>query len=1425
VVLGRYRVLRRLGAGGMAEVFLAKAGGAEGLEKILVVKRVLPTFARSPRFIGMFVDEAKVAMRLNHPNIVQVYAFEQVREEFLLAMEYVDGLDLGRLLAAARRREQRLPYALCALIVMETAKGLDYAHNRKDESGTPMDIVHRDVSPQNVLVSYDGAVKIADFGIARARMVTEETGVIKGKFSYMSPEQARGQRVDRRSDVYSLGVLLAELLMNRAMYPGIAGVEVLEQVREGRVTHPRGVDRDVPEELDRIARRAMSLDLEERYPTCRSLAGALSHWLHEQDELHDAGELERFLLEVSPREVTSPEGPRRASNDAPANVTNATILSMGQGGRDLRERRGVVVVSGRLRDAREEGPVSGHETTTEGASDQAAGVLDDIAFKYDAILEWPDGRARRSFRFVLGLGRVSVDDPLHATRLSLDVLEALDGLSADAPVPISASIGLSRGTVSTVRSAGRIRHEPIGNVFDVARHLADAGAREEVLATGEVYRLARRAFSFDTHHARDVPVSTVSGPVPLAGVSVTGPSRSIRAYRLRGARTREERAADARALAKQVGLFGRSNEIHALVETYVETVQTQRSASLAIVGELGVGKSALVGAALGRFQPDPRLLRVECVFGTSEIPYAAVAELVREASGLQENQSEEETRALLRSTVHRLIKISDKRESVLHALEPLLLPSAKKSQEEGGDAHHLIAVAVRDLLAAIARKGPTVVWIDALQFADTPSLQLLARLLVQSYDSSLLVILCTRPGDRVEGILRGIPRIDLGELLDDDRKSLIVAHFGGAQVPPELHQAIVHRAGGNPFFLLELVEALLDRGVIRVEGEGDEKRVIRRQGVAFALPTTLEDVIAARITELPDAERLALRWLAVAGPGMREAEVSKISGGPLEDAISSLEARGLLVKKAGGVLGFSSAVVRHVAYESIDAGDRARMHRRVGSWLSGLDVTVPPARIARHHELAGDHAAAAASWKAAGKAALAVYSNRDALRFFARALQLLPEDSPDRFDLHEHREQILRILGMRSEQRIELEAMRAVAERTRQPRFLAVAMSRLARHDLDASRPAAVDAMLRRALDASIEAGDKSAEVEAMRLYGHLRRDQGDVHGALEAFDRALARAGLDPEQLGARGLTLVQKGLLLWRVGNLAASLEASAEAIAIFRRLGNKGHEAYALNALGVCLASNGSYEDAIASMRASIILDREAGDRMHLGRKTSNIGQMYADLGDVSRALEFLRRSLDIFESLEDHPGRPDALTAMGELLIEQVGDLDAATRALDDAYAIALRFGDPYDLAHERIVRGQLHDAMGDHASAERAAREAVSYARQAAAVGYELLASATRAKFLARLGRAQEARDVAHEAQGAARLRGVVERAERVHLELMIALELAGDPDGAARARADARSVVEAHLAQIRDAALRERYLATPTVRVIRGDAPSAQPSS
>src|SRR5579864_2585922 len=264
--IAQFEIVRRLGAGGMAEVFLAKKRGAEGTYKILVLKRILPTYGGSRRFRSMFIEEAHLATRLNHPNVVQVFEFQDFGDEgLLLAMEFVEGCDLGRLMGAARAKGTNIPPWLGAWIVSEAAKGLHYAHEKKDEAGQPLEIVHRDVSPQNILLSFEGAVKIADFGIASARLFAEEQGVLKGKFGYMSPEQARGDSLDRRSDLYALGVILWEILAGRPIHGGLGGEALLDIVRSGIVEPPTTHAEDIPAELEQIALKALAPARNDRF--------------------------------------------------------------------------------------------------------------------------------------------------------------------------------------------------------------------------------------------------------------------------------------------------------------------------------------------------------------------------------------------------------------------------------------------------------------------------------------------------------------------------------------------------------------------------------------------------------------------------------------------------------------------------------------------------------------------------------------------------------------------------------------------------------------------------------------------------------------------------------------------------------------------------------------------------------------------------------------------------------------------------------------------------------------------------------------------------------------------------------------------------------------------------------------------------------
>ncbi len=1396
--LGRYQVIRRLGTGGMAEVFLARARGAEGIDKLLVVKRVLPSFARNPKFVAMFTAEAQVAVRLNHPNIVQVYAFEQMRDEFLLSMEYVDGLDLGRLAAAARREGRRLPAALAAYVCMEVAKGLDYAHKRRDEEGRPLEIVHRDVSPQNILLSHEGGVKVADFGIAKARLVSEETGVIKGKFAYMSPEQAGGRSVDRRSDVYSLGVVLAELLMNRPMHQGYKGLEVLERVREGRVVFPREVDPSVPTELDAIVRRALAFDPEDRFQSARSMASELAFYLHGLEEPVEAEALERFIEQVAPR-PRSQSGSLRLS-------TVPTLRTEAGGRAEHRELRQVVVISGAFHDE-----WSGALPEGDAIGKRARDMLREMAYKSGAVLRWPQGEAGGVFRLVVGATTPSVQDPLRAVSLALDVREAFEGLSADLLRSPRISLGVARGRVALLRPhRGQPSIEPLDAVFRVADALAQRAEPAEILVTGEVRRMVRRHYAFQDERSLEVRLED------------DAQERSVRAHRLRGARTRAERTAEALGTLGEEGLLGREEHVQQLLDIYRNVVESSRTHHVLILGELGVGKSTLATASITAMRPPPRLLHVECSFDMKDAPYAACVSLVREAARIPEDANEEQIREHLRNAVDDWFPgDATRREEVLEGLQ-LLLFHAKDGASPPHDEteqERLVARSLERMLLAVARDGPTVVWVDDLQWIDNSSLGFVRSVAQRPFDVPVLTLFCGQPDPSVETALATVPRILLGELPPSARHQLLrrafARAFPDALPTEELERLVLDKAGGNPFFIGELVEALVERGAVHLEASSEDgpARIRLRSHAPTSLPTTLEGVVSARIGALPPEQSEALQWLAVADPGLPLDVLEELAERELGEAVEELIGRGLLTRDEEGRTTFSTGLVRQVAYQQIDPQQRRRMHRKVARFLSREgDRHVPPARVANHWKQAGDRLRAAEAFLRAAEAARRVHSNQDALRFYGEALRLLPSDDPQRFELLVQREEILRGLGRHMTQRErELKALLQSAEASGLAEHLALAHARWGRWALDQADPAHAARHLSQALNAARESGEISLQVESLRLMAELEQLRGHPEQALQHCDEALRLVGTSRMRLTERGSVLLQRASLLRLLGEAEESIAPIVEALVVFRRLGRKRDEALALNRLGIALAARGDYEDALALFRASIRIDRDIGDRFHLARKLSNVAQLYAELGDPERALAFALRAERVLQVFDDAQARTDVLCALAEQLIEHER-LDEAAGYLDRARRGAESTGDPYDLARERLVRATIERARGDLQRMEEAAEEAIEEARRGGILAFELQGLALQAEALARMGMHERAERRLREVLTRLRRGQHMEQAERVYGALGRAAAALGASSVAAKARRLASERLRRRAARLSTETVRKRYLGRPLLR-------------
>jgi serine/threonine protein kinase len=278
---GRYKLVARIGIGGMAEVFRAVVNGPEGWERELVVKRILPQLSGNAQFQRMFVREAKISALLMHPNIVQIYEFGQADGMYFIAMESVQGVTLREALNKLKREQRAMPFMVAADIARQVCTGLDYAHTLRGSDGRALEIVHQDISPTNVMLAYNGTVKVLDFGIARATSFNDDpqNGLVKGKVSYLAPEQVSLQPFDRRADVFALGAVLHEMLTGVRLFPAKNDMARMKQLLAQPIPTPSAVNAAIPPELDEIVMRALALNPAARYPSAAAMAADIERTL------------------------------------------------------------------------------------------------------------------------------------------------------------------------------------------------------------------------------------------------------------------------------------------------------------------------------------------------------------------------------------------------------------------------------------------------------------------------------------------------------------------------------------------------------------------------------------------------------------------------------------------------------------------------------------------------------------------------------------------------------------------------------------------------------------------------------------------------------------------------------------------------------------------------------------------------------------------------------------------------------------------------------------------------------------------------------------------------------------------------------------------------------------------------------------------
>ncbi len=986
---GKYHVLGRIARGGMAEIYKVKTVGLAGFEKVQALKRIRPHFAREPRFIRSFIDEARIAAELNHRNIVQVFDFGKAEGELFLAMELIEGVNLRTAMVNAKQQNIALPVAIACYVLGEIGAGLEYAHRKTDNQGQPLAIVHCDVSPQNVMLSREGYVKILDFGVARARFGARQNNRrLRGKPRYMAPEQTRGEWPTPATDVFALGIVSWEVLTGMPLFEGTTLPEILAAVRRADAPRVDRLNPDVPAKVATALARALAPE-----PTDRGTAGELAAVLSSTAQLvmsqTGARALTTWLSRVygwqsgelpavpPPPAFTPGHAPGRPGTDAgtrPGTATgtgdlNPTVrLRTGSGDLHIASAVSVdlsvatldlsppapgtdfwdeptgaetqqVTVTGfredideivpdlpRLFEKRRVVAVAALLAGGEPAAQrELVGVLGNLAYKHGGVVHQQDAAGLVA---VFGLEVAGEDDVARAMSYALDAVEVTRETSLATRAGVDVHLAAQAGLVATQQDGS---YRLVGNAIEETRALALTAAPGRPLLSGSGGRSTSAYYTFR--------------PVPGRQYG----NRRTRVVELVGLRSFDELR---RALHTREGSFvGRGAELEALRQALRVAVTEDRRTVVGIIGSAGAGKSRLLAefAAWAResFEPRPVVVAVAATPLGRLAPFSLYLDLVQVSLNLPAGRGPAARTRLTRGLRHTLTEARFEARDVDEIVSSMQIamelrdgtPLAPAAQPRAGLRERLVAGlrAWREAVLPIDR--PCILVIEDAHFIDDSSMDILRGTMSTRMERTELILMTTRSADAVRLPEHLDTTLVLGELDGAELDALIRDRLGPAA--SERNVAVVaQRGGGSPFFIEQLAAMLRDQGVNEI-------------------PADVRAIILAAVDRLPQRAKTVLQYAAVAGRQVRARILDELVGVNIEDEILLLERHGLLHRAphkpedSEGEIGFYRGIVRDVVYEALSARARRDLHARLGQLLAsrhhaGCDEV--PAVIAEHLE-------------------------------------------------------------------------------------------------------------------------------------------------------------------------------------------------------------------------------------------------------------------------------------------------------------------------------------------------------------------------------------------------------------------------------------------------------------------------------------------
>ncbi len=1322
----------------MAEVFKAKSYGVEGFEKVVVIKRILPELAQSDEFVEMFIHEAKLAVRLSHANIVQVFDLGRVDHptgeptSYFIAMEYVPGLDLASLLAKCKKTQLPLPIDMAVVVAAEVAKGLDHAHRRRDEQSRPLGIVHRDISPQNVLVSWEGEVKVTDFGIAKAidsiadESRDEEMGRVRGKLAYMSPEQSRAGAVDGRSDIFSLGTVLYEILTGTNPFTAPTSFETLRRVQASEYPPLELLRPDVSKAVSAIVGKMLARDAKDRFPDAGRLHDELLGYFYAAGERFGANDLADF---VTPFREAS------AAPEVAASVFEEEHVA-------ANERTPVEVPRANTGGTRTAAPLPG---TSPSRSESSPTALRSSEL----------GQRREVTALVLCFGGdrdppdAAEAEPAAVTSRARAVLERYGATILDAAATqLSALFGLAdpdgRDTEAAVRAALVIQRARIGGAavcagIHVARIVVDASGepvRDERLASlvstaQSLARAADHAVCISQIAARIVRHAFATEELPVSGHAIPEGGRLI---------------TSARPPSQIYGRFiGRTDELRKLGDVLAAATR-RRAQVVTIAGDKGIGKSRLLAEMERRIQKgnyNVGFYTATCPRSGGDAPWSGLTAMLQVLCGIQEGDDE----AKIREVLPRLRALGLQDDECAAVLQQLgaTVPDDRASRR--GDRSSGALVALASLRSAFGRMAQGLcedrlhvfAWDDA-QSLDRATLDTIVAAAGRSPGLRAMFVLAVRetsdeaseaPLLRASSILEAFAshphthRIDVGQLHDDDTAKFVASRVNAKVVPPELLAFCRERAGGHPLFLEELLKELVDSGAVHTVTGGLRLRL--GDPGTQAVPRSLRALIAMRVARLPNDLRAVTQGAAILGTPVPTEVLAALLGqkvSQVDRAIAQLAAKDLLRATGPAQADFASPTHGEIVLDLLTPEARRELHAAAAAaYISvfGEEGADHAERVAGHLYEAGDRDRAATFFARAAMHKMRLSQLEPTIALLARALDLADLARRTAADLgpwlaalasavfHVRRAPELVSLTRRALERIDAAGTleERVAARIDVARALVSAnlfddgYGRLQEAFELAGDKGELQDLRRRALlieaEAAVRGGDFTRAVQAvdkieamgavddertLTVISMVRAVMGDRDAALRALDRAEALA--DPADLAGACNRAKTRALVHLYSRDNKTGIEASLAAVQLARSSNVRYDIAAMLHNLGEAARRLGDLPRAYAALSESLEVARATGNERLVS--VNRIHLAYLDGMSGVAGAEGLLRELVRYSNA--HGYWTDAVEGryLLGMLLQHRGAADEAKRELEEVMALAAAKGN-------RLILQDAREALG------------------------------------------------------------------------------------------------------------------------------------